>query len=300
MRALITGALQATREDIAALEHLGLELTLHPDERAPVPHPERFDLVVCNNLFSFHDIGAFSSLKYIQLTAAGLDRVPLDQIRSRGIALRNAAGVYSAPMAEFALFGVLELYKQGRFFARNQQLRRWEKHRGLRELAEKTVLILGCGSVGSACAKRFEAFGCRCLGIATEARTQPHFEAVQPMSALPGLLPEADITVLALPLTDDTRRLFDDDLFARMKPGSILVNLSRGAILDEGALLRALDTRLSGAVLDVFETEPLPEYSPLWDRETVVLTPHNSFVGEHNHTRMMQTLIRNLNQWRQP
>ena len=77
MRALITGALQATREDIAALEHLGLELTLHPDERAPVPHPERFDLVVCNNLFSFHDIGAFSGLKYIQLTAAGLDRASI-------------------------------------------------------------------------------------------------------------------------------------------------------------------------------------------------------------------------------
>ena len=297
MKAIVTGALQPTSDDLAALEKLGLEVTVHPDERAPVADPEDYEVAVCNNLFGFHNIDTFSNLKYIQLTAAGMDRVPLDRIREKGIELRNAAGVYSIPMAEFALWGVLELYKQGRFFAENQKLRRWEKHRNLRELAGRTVLIVGCGSVGSQCARRFSAFGCRCLGLATTGRQQENFEAVHPMDRLEELLPLADILVLALPLTEQTRHLLDGAMLARMKTGSILVNLARGPIVDTEALLDALSGNLSGAVVDVFETEPLPEDSPLWDAENLILTPHNSFVGEHNHTRMMQTLIRNLTDW---
>lgn len=294
MRAIVTGALQATAADLAALEALGLTVAVHPDERAAVEAPEQYEVAVCNNLFGFHDIDLFPNLKYIQLTAAGLDRLPLDRIRQRGIELKNAAGVYSIPMAEFALWGVLELYKQGRFFAENQRLRRWEKHRSLRELSGKTVLIVGCGSVGSECARRFAAFGCKVLGVARSGRQQADFESVYPICDLPRLLPEADIVVLALALNEDTRHLFDGSMLARMKAGSILVNLSRGAIVDESALLKALDGPLSGAVLDVFETEPLPESSPLWEREDLILTPHNSFVGEHNHARMMDTVLRNL------
>lgn len=298
MNVIVTGALQASAEEIAALEKLGLTVTVHADERTAVSCPEQYEAAVCNNLFGFQDLDAFSNLKYIQLTAAGLDRVPLDRVRERGIELHNAAGVYSVPMAEFALWGVLELYKQGRFFAENQHQRRWEKHRSLRELAGKTVLIVGCGSVGSECARRFSAFGCRVLGIARTGRQQPFFDCIRPMSALEELLGAADIVLLALPLTRDTRRLFDEDLFARMKEGAVFVNLARGAIVDEGALLKALEHRLSGAVLDVFETEPLPEDHPLWDRENLILTPHNSFVGEHNHARMMELVLRNLRQWR--
>lgn len=300
MRAIVTGALQATAADLAALEALGLTVTVHPDERAAVENPEQYEIAVCNNLFGFHDLDAFPNLKYIQLTAAGLDRLPLDRIRQRGIELKNAAGVYSIPMAEFALWGVLELYKQGRFFTENQRLHRWKKHRSLRELSGKTVLIVGCGSVGSECARRFAAFGCKVLGVARTGRPQRDFEAVYPICDLPRLLPEADIVVLALALNADTRHLFSEDMFARMKAGSILVNLSRGAIVDESALEKALDGPLSGAVLDVFETEPLPEASPLWEKENLIITPHNSFVGEHNHGRMMELVLRNLRQWRKP
>ena len=106
--------------------------------------------------------------------------------------------------------------------------------------------------------------------------------------------------VLALALNEETRHLFDGSMLARMKAGSILVNLSRGAIVDESALEKALDGPLSGAVLDVFETEPLPEASPLWEKENLIITPHNSFVGEHNHGRMMELVLRNLRQWRKP
>lgn len=298
MNAIVTGALQASPEDVKALQALGLAVTVHPDERAPVPHPECFDIAVCNNLFGFHDIRTFSNLKYIQLTSAGMDRVPLEYLQEKGISICNAAGVYSVPMAEFALWGVLELYKQGSFFMDNQRSHRWEKHRGLRELAGKQICIVGCGSVGSECAKRFAAFGCHVTGIARAEREQAYFDAVLSMDRLAACLAGADIVVLALPLTEETRHLFDGAMFAAMKPGAVLVNLARGAIVDTDALLDALRTRLSGAVIDVFETEPLEAGSLMWEIPNLILTPHNSFVGEHNHQRMMELTIRNLKQWR--
>ena len=97
---------------------------------------------MCNGLFLYNSIERFTSLRLIQLTSAGLDRVPLDDIRARGIALHNAAGVYSVPMAEFAVCGILQLYKQSRFFAANQAQHKWEKHRGLLEISGKRVCIL--------------------------------------------------------------------------------------------------------------------------------------------------------------
>lgn len=294
MKVLITGAFPLTPELRQKLEALGLEITFHADERARVETPEGFEAVICNGLFLYNDIARFEKLRFIQLTSAGLDRIPVDYCREKGIRIGNARGVYSVPMAEFALWGVLQLYKQGKFFTDNQRAHRWEKHRGLLELAGKTVCILGCGSVGAECAKRFEAFGCRVLGIATGAREQEHFEAVYAMDSLMDVLPQADIVVLTLPLTEQTKHLFSRAVFEAMKPGSILVNLARGAIVDTDALVEALETKLGGAVLDVFEEEPLGENSPLWDMENVVLTPHNAFVGEGNRQRLIDTVLRNF------
>ena len=294
MKTLITGAFSLTPALRQELENMGLEITFLADERARVETPEQYEAAICNGLFLYNDIARFEKLRFVQLTSAGLDRVPLDYCREKGIRVENARGVYSVPMAEFALWGVLQLYKQGKFFTGNQRAHRWEKHRGLLELAGKTVCILGCGSVGAECAKRFEAFGCRVLGIATSAREQEHFEAVYAMESLMDMLPQADIVVLTLPLTEQTKHLMGREAFAAMKPGSVLVNLARGAIVDTDALVAALETKLGGAVLDVFEEEPLGEDSPLWDLENVVLTPHNSFVGEGNRQRLIDTVLRNF------
>lgn len=298
MKVLITGAFSLTPELRQKLEALGLEITFHADERERVETPEGFEAVICNGLFLYNDIARFEKLRFIQLTSAGLDRVPLDYCREKGIRVENARGVYSVPMAEFALWGVLQLYKQGKFFTDNQRAHRWEKHRGLLELAGKTVCILGCGSVGAECAKRFEAFGCRVLGVATCAREQAHFEAVMALDSLMDVLPQADIVVLTLPLMEQTKHLFSRAAFKVMKPGSVLVNLARGAIVDTAALVEALETKLGGAVLDVFEEEPLGENSPLWDMENVVLTPHNAFVGEGNRQRLISRIVTNFTNWR--
>ena len=298
MKTIITGAFQASEEDFDRLRHLGLEITYHKDERQPVDHPEQYEAAICNGLFLYTPIEEFTNLKYIQLTSAGMDRVPLDYIREHGIIIHNARGVYSVPMAEFAVCGVLQLYKQSRFFAENQHAHKWEKHRGLLELCGKTVCIVGCGSVGTECAKRFSAFGCHVTGVDIVPRVDAAYAEIRPMDALDACLTAADIIVLTLPLTDDTRHLIDRRTLYSMKQGAILVNIARGAIVDTDALIAALGTHLGGAVLDVFEEEPLDIASPLWDMENVILTPHNSFVGEGNMGRLTECVTQNLIRWR--
>jgi phosphoglycerate dehydrogenase-like enzyme len=236
----------------------------------------------------------FPNLRYIQTISAGLDRVDVDYVSAHGIELHNARGVYSVPMAEFAVGGVLQLYKQAKTFFENQKSP-WEKHRDLRELCGKTVTVLGCGSVGTECAKRFRAFGCRVLGVDLFPRQDESYDEILPLTDLNGVLPGTDILLLTVPLTKDTRGLIGADRLARLKPSGILVNIARGPVVDEAALADALRTGvLSGAVLDVFETEPLSETSPLWDMDTVILTPHNSFAGEGNSERLANLIIRNL------
>ena len=296
MRLLLTGAWRAAEAWSPKLQELGHETRFLPREQDPLPCPPDWpEGVVCNGLFLHHPLSDFRSLRLIQLTSAGLDRVDAGQIRQRGIRLYSARGVYSVPMAEFALAGVLSLYKQSRFFASRQRAHLWEKHRGLRELQGRRVTVLGCGSVGTACAERFAALGCRVSGVDLFPREAPCFERILPLERLDSLLPQTELLILTLPLSPETRGLLSAARLALLPPDAILVNISRGAVADEAALTDALRCgRLSGAVLDVFETEPLPADSPLWDMEHVILTPHNSFVGEGNDARLAELILNHL------
>lgn len=299
MKTLITGALQLNQEELQILEAQGLEITLHPDERAVVPHPEIYEAVVCNGLFLYHPIEHFTALRCIQLTSAGCDRVPLDYIRAHGIELHNAAGVYSVPMAEFAIGGILQLYKQSAFFRANQSAHCWEKHRGLLELAGKTVCIVGTGDVGREIARRLKAFDCEIIGVNRTVRALPHFDQIFPLAELPAAAGNCDILVVSIALTEETRGIVGRDIFRELKPGAVVVNVSRGALIDEPALVDWLQSECSGgAVLDVFAQEPVPESSPLWDMKNVILTPHNSFVGEGNHGRLMCVINNSFRRWR--
>ena len=298
MKLLLTGAYQYDEEQIEYLRSLGNEIVFVQDERIPIP----FDVadiegVICNGLFLYTPIERFESLRYIQLTAAGLDRVPLDYIRDHGIRLYNARGVYSVPMAEFVLGGILQFYKQASFFYENRLAHRWEKHRGLEELAGKKALIVGCGSIGTEIAKRLRAFDCRVTGIDPFVRTNDAFDSLLPSDRLEEALTESDIVVLTLPLTEDNRRFFDKEKLALMKREALLVNVARGALVNERDLIDALrNNTIGGAVLDVFEEEPLSETSPLWELDNVILTPHNSFVGNHNRQRMFEVFVNHLKQ----
>ena len=295
MKLLITGAWNCSEEQLNNIRAKGHEVVFMHQEKDELPcKPADIEGVICNALFLYHDIRTFKKLKFIQLTSAGLDRVPLDYINSHGIKIYNARGVYSVPMAEFAVGGVLGLYKKSNFFYENQKLKKWEKYRDLLELFGKTVLIVGCGSVGTECAKRFKAFECKVLGVDLFPYENEHFSEMTGLSCLDAKLSQADVVVLTLPITEDTKGLFNAARFSKMKKGAILVNISRGAVVEEEALLSALDKKLFGAVLDVFEEEPLSNDSELWAKENVIITPHNSFIGDGNSERLYNLIVKNL------
>ena len=295
MNLLVTGAWKNGKEQIPQLEKLGHQVVFMQNESDSLPvEPQWVEGMVCNGIFLHHPIDSFVNLRYIQLTSAGFDRVPMEEVNRRGIAIYNARGVYGIPMAEFAVSGVLQLYKQSRFFTKNQASHSWLKHRQLLELWNKQVTIVGCGNIGQECAKRFSAFDCRVSGVDVFEGEVAHIEKMYHISRLYEVLPQSDVVVLTLPLTEQTRHLFSTDAFAAMKSGAILVNIARGGVVDTEALVQALKTRLGGAVLDVFETEPLEENSPLWDMEQVLLSPHNSFVGDNNDQRLTAVVFQNL------
>ena len=294
MNLLVTGAWSDGKNCIAELETMGHTVIFMQYEKDELPcFYEWVEGVICNGLFLTHPIEQFTNLRYIQLTSAGFDRVDMDYVKSHEIEIHNARGVYSIPMAEFALCGVLQLYKQAAFFRENQRKHLWEKHRGLLELAGKKVLIVGCGSVGNECAKRFKAFDCSITGVDLFPREDSLYSEMLPLDKLDNALKQADIVVLTLPLTEQTRHLIDNRKLSLMKDGATLVNIARGAIVDTDALLNHID-RFTGAVLDVFEEEPLNENSPLWDKPNIILTPHNSFVGEGNGERLKEIITENL------
>ncbi len=295
MKLLVTGAWRCTEEQLDTLRSAGHEIVFMQNESDPLPvDPPWVEGMICNGIFLHHDIGLFPNLSYIQLTSAGLDRVPMEEVNRRNIRIFNARGVYGIPMAEFSVGGVLQLYKQSRFFYENQKQHGWNKCRNLLELWGKKVTIVGCGNIGQECAKRFAAFDCHITGVDIFRAELPGIEKMVDISCLKEVLPESDVVVLTLPLTPDTHHLFNRETFAAMKPGAILVNIARGAVVDTEALLEALQNHLGGAVLDVFEEEPLNPESPLWDMEQVLISPHNSFQGDCNLERLYRVILDNL------
>jgi phosphoglycerate dehydrogenase-like enzyme len=219
----------------------------------------------------------------------------MDYIQSYNIRIHNARGVYSIPMAEFAIASVLNIYKHLNEFKAQQQVHTWQKHRDLQELNGKTVVIAGCGSIGTECAKRFQAFGCRVIGIATSNREQLYFDIIKSMHALDEILPEADILILAIPLNGSTVNIISSERIELMKSTAVIVNIARGAVIEQEKLAEALyRRRIWGAVLDVFEDEPLLENSNLWNCPSTILTPHNSFVGENNQERLNNSILSTL------
>ena len=295
MNLLVTGAYAWSEKQLNELRTLGHDVVFMQYENSSLPcEAEWVEGVVCNGLFLHHPIEQFKNLMFIQLTSAGYDRVPMDYVEKHKIKIFNARGVYSIPMAEFALSGVLHLYKQSRFFCQNQKEHKWKKHLELLELYGKTVCIVGCGSVGQECAKRFCGFGCSVIGVDLKPYKNDFFESMISIEEIETFISKSDIVVLTLPLTEQTKGLFNSDMFAKMKKGAVLVNIARGAIVDTVALKNALQNNLGGAVLDVFEEEPLEENSPLWDMKNVIITPHNSFVGEENNKRLFNVIISNI------
>lgn len=299
MKLLMTGAFNCTAEQKLNIEKLGCKVMFQQMENEPLSQEMyEADGVICNGLFLHNDLDEFSNLKFVQLTSAGLDRVPLEKIQEKGITLCNARGVYSAPMAEWALTGVLALYKNIKTFYNNQQNHKWVKDRNVKELSGSTICIVGCGSVGTECAKMFKPFASEIVAVDIVKPISDLFDTYYIINNVAEAVKNADVVILTLPLTTETKNMFNKELLSQFKNDAILVNIARGAVVNEDDLINALkENKLGGAVLDVFNTEPLNEESELWNIENVIITPHNSFVSPKNNERLYSVVYNNLKEY---
>jgi phosphoglycerate dehydrogenase-like enzyme len=231
---------------------------------------------------------AAPNLRWVHSAAAGVGTALHPEMLASAVAFTNSAGVHAIPMAEYVVAGVLH-FLRGLDYAADQQHRtEWNKtpfvrlDSVLREMDTVRALIVGTGGIGQAVGERLTALGARCTGIRRrpELGPPPGFERVAPLDALDAELPSHDLIVLAAPLTSSTAGLLDGKRLDLLPRSAIVVNVARGALLDEEALVvRLRDGRLRGAVLDVFREEPLATFSPLWQLRQVLLTPHVSPVS---------------------
>ncbi len=294
MNLLITGAWGQAKDTMPQIEAMGHRVVFMQQEKDTLPcAPEWVEGVICNALFVYHPIEVFKNLRFIQLTSVGFDRVPMDYVREHGIVIHNAGDVYSIPMAEHAVACALWFYRGLGAFRDYQKSHVWEKQRDLKEIHGKTVLVIGCGNVGTACAKAFKALGCKVIGIAIHKKVADGFDEINGKDLLKDCLRLADIVLLSVPLTSETHHLISNDALSEIKDSALLINISRGEILDTKALQAHLP-RLFGAALDVFEEEPLEPDDPLWNYENVLITPHNCFVGDGNAKRLSKVILENL------
>ncbi|MBF6599907.1 MAG: D-2-hydroxyacid dehydrogenase [Dehalococcoidia bacterium] len=239
-------------------------------------------------------------LRWIQLTSAGADRLLSSGFIEGGIVVTTVSGLHATPIGEYVLCVMLMFAKGAPNILRAQQRHEWLRSMPT-ELRGKTVGIIGMGHIGEEVARLAKAFGCRIIATRRSV-VAPAGDGIAdellPPSGLPRLLETSDYVVLAVPLTPETQQLIGEAELARMRPMAVLINIARGAVVDERALVRALqEKRIGGAALDVFDPEPLSAESPLWDMENVIVSPHISGGTEIYNERAVEIFTDNLGRY---
>ncbi len=264
------------------------------------------DVVVASMMWRNDLVPKAKRLRLIQSISAGIDQYDRELLRAGGIRLANAAGVNANAVAEHAMALILAIKRHLHTGRDNQAGKFW---RGMisdipareDELGGKTLLIVGLGKIGTRLAKLAKAFDLKVLATRRDAsRGGEGADKVYGHDRLPELLPQADIVALTCPLTPETTNLIDEAALALMKPTATLVNVARGRVVDEDALIRALqEKRLAAAGLDVTREEPLPAASPLWAMPNVVITPHTAGETQRYEDGVIDLLLENLDRlWR--
>jgi phosphoglycerate dehydrogenase-like enzyme len=246
-------------------------------------------------------LDAAGDLRWVQAMSAGVDYLPQDELADRGVALTTASGVHAEPIGEQVL-GYMTIFERRLHEAMRQQARGvWERVTGGGELAGKTVGIVGLGAIGTRVAELAGAYRMEVIGTKRDPSTAPDAvdEAYAP-DGLGQLLDRSDYVVLACPLTEATRGLIGRQQLRRMDDEVVLVNVARGEVVDQDALVRSLQYHsIRGAALDVFEEEPLPADSVLWDLSNVLVTPHNSGSTPHYGDRLADLFAENYAAYRE-
>lgn len=239
-------------------------------------------------------------LGWIQLTAAGFDwilRPALDERIDQGVWVTRSVNSFNVPIAEFVVAAILSSARSFPELAAAQDRHEWVRVEAS-EIGGSNVVVLGTGAIGGQIAWRCEALGARVTGVSRSGAPAEHFRSVVSVDRLHEVLPTCDTLVIAAPLTAETHHLISSAEFALLQPSSLLVNIGRGAVVDTAEMVAALqEGRLARAVVDVFEEEPLPASSPLWDVPNLIVTPHTSFRGDGNLTRLERDFRGNLDRF---
>lgn len=298
MKILFAG--KKTYEAYLNLENTGFDIKYIENEEDKVLHPEEYEIIVCNSLFLHNDIKDFSSLKYIIVISAGLDRIPLDYCKEKGIKVYRNSDTYNVPIAEYVVGEILNFYKPLFHYNQKQKDHIWGKEFSSSLLQFKKVLIVGCGKIGNAIAKRIKAFETIVYGIDVmkEYIDEEIYDKTFLIKSLKQAVKEVDIVIICVPLTNETRELFNEEIINAMNKQCLLVNIARGGIINENALINCLKNhQIAGAILDVFKDEPLKHDSLLWDLDNVIITPHISYYSDEIYSKTneyIETTIRSI------
>jgi D-2-hydroxyacid dehydrogenase (NADP+) len=242
-------------------------------------------------------------LKWIHVTSAGVAQLMRPDVQATGVTITNARGIHAIPMAEHTLGAMLALARKFQDAVHYQDVKNWAQEPIWQsrpsELSGATLLIIGFGAIGIEIARRARAFGMLVEAVSRSGRGDATLaDRIYPASQLMQALPQADYIVLAAPDTPESKGMIGAREFKAMKPSAYLVNIARGALVDESAMIEALQKNvIAGAALDVAEKEPLPPESPLWNLKNVFITPHTSAVSGMLWPRQIELLNENLDRW---
>jgi phosphoglycerate dehydrogenase-like enzyme len=242
------------------------------------------------------------NLQWMHLPNAGIDHPVFGRLLDQGVRLTTSSGATAEPIAHSAIAAVLALARGFPRWSAAQRRHEWAPHRlhdTPCDLRGQTMVIVGVGAIGNEIARLSHALGLHVIGVRRRTRTEgDHADEMHPPAALHDVLRRANWLVLACPLTSETRDLIDAAALARLPATAHVINVARGRIVDEPALIAALQNgRLAGAYLDVFAEEPLPADSPLWELPNVIISPHDSAASTGNSVRVSELFLRNLDRW---
>lgn len=243
-------------------------------------------------------INKAAKLKWIMVFSAGIEKIPFDAIKQKGILVTNARGTSKMPMAEYTIGMILQVARKTKQLIESEKLEEWNRRLKMIEISGATITIIGTGSIGSEIARLAKAFGMKTVGVNRSGRNVEYFDEVYPVTELEKAIGQGDYIVSVLPSTRDTYHLLKDYHFKKMKKTCVFINIGRASLVDENVLIQALETgEIAHAVLDVFETEPLPKGHPFWKMENVTITPHLSGVSRQYLTRCVEIFEHNLQQY---
>lgn len=293
-----------TPEQIRQIEQAapGFELIVKNKKELTPDQVQAAEIIIgWSKTIASHALQEDSQLKWVQTWSAGVDTLPLERLRDRGILLTNSSGVHAIPISESIFAMMLSFSRQMHIAVRHQLQKKWESdlkvpgHSTLGEINGKTLVIVGVGEIGRETARLAQAFGMKVIGVRRSDRPEPNVDRMYTMESLHEALGQADYVVNVLPLTDETHHMFDAAAWNAAQKGACFINAGRGPTVDTASLIDALRSgQISGAGLDVFEQEPLPADNPLWEMDQVIITPHVAGSNDRYTERVVDIFTENV------